>query len=46
MFKFLYVIRRNGCIYEGCPRKSWTFVITRDFVSGILLFLLYVFIYI
>ena len=23
-------------IYEGCPSKSWTFVITRDNVSGIL----------
>ena len=22
--------------YEGCPSKSWTFVIARDFVSGIL----------
>ena len=22
--------------YEGCPSKSWTFVITRDFVSEIL----------
>ena len=23
-------------LYEGCPSKSWTFVITRDFVSGII----------
>ena len=23
-------------MYEGCPSKSWTFFITRDFVSGIL----------
>ena len=23
-------------IYEGCPSKLWTFVIKRDFVSGIL----------
>ena len=22
--------------YEGCPSKSWTFVITRDWVEGIL----------
>ena len=21
-------------LYEACPTKSWTFVITRDFVSG------------
>ena len=25
-------------VYEGCPSKSWTFVITRDFVPGILRF--------
>ena len=23
-------------IYEGCPSKLWTFVIKRDFLSGIL----------
>ena len=23
-------------IYEGCPSKSWTFVIKRDCLSGIL----------
>ena len=23
-------------IYEGCPSKLWTFVITQDCVSGIL----------
>ena len=30
--EFAYVVS----IYEGCPSKSWTFVITRDFVSEIL----------
>ena len=26
----------RGLFYEGCPSKSWTFVIKRQFVSGIL----------
>ena len=26
----------NATLYEGCPSISWTFVITRDFVSRIL----------
>ena len=33
-------------IYEGCPSKSWTFVIARDFALGILYFFYYLFIYI
>ena len=28
--------RPSYVIYEGCPSKSWTFVITRDCVPGIL----------
>ena len=27
-------------MYEGCPSKSWTFVIARDFALGILWFFL------
>ena len=33
-------------MYEGCPSKSWTFVIKRDCVSGMLRNLQDVFIYI
>ena len=33
-------------MYEGCPSKSWTFVVKRDFVSGILWNLYDMFIYI
>ena len=29
-------ILKKKCIYEGCPSKSWTFIITREFVSEIL----------
>ena len=33
-------------VYEGCPSKTWTFVIARDFVSGILCLFYGMFIYI
>ena len=34
--KVLVMTRKGIYMYEGCPSKSWTFVITRDCVPGIL----------
>ena len=33
----LQYIKMACLIYEGCPSKSWTFVIKRDYLSGILI---------